>query len=494
MILSQLLTTFRDLAYNHTQIEGFYTGLVEEHNDALIQYPALRISFPYQAAVSQDDDVLSYTIDFTLLVNDVIEDVGNEITGPSEYEVNTNYSIQQDELNEIDADLVDENLLRERAISIMAQYVQGLRNLEEEPQYFNITDGWSIQSLERYGNDSVTGCKVTLTISVGNDYKCQSIANVNQSVWRDSTMNHIALNAYECPDCPPIIPFPTDCNDLLAALSVSQLNDCILPTYDFSDIVVQNATTIPQQDDMTTWLCPAPSPQYTILQDGVNEYSRLYHDVATSFHSSDPFSIGGWMRTATVGGVQTIIAKKVGTTTAGYTMFMVGGSLHMYLIGNASNYIRVQTNGYVFNLNTFYHVGFSYDGSSTAAGVTLYVNGVAVAMTVLNDNLGAFDIYNISDIVIGAEFGWGYFFRGYLGYQRIWNMELAASDFLDEYNGGSMLREAIQPGTLVLDWRSGEGAIYYSNAWFFKEIQTTLDTTQGFTVSMEYTDRTIILP
>jgi len=50
-------------------------------------------------------------------------------------------------------------------------------------------------------------------------------------------------------------------------------------------------------------------------------------------------------------------------------------------------------------------VAVTYDGSKTAGGVTLYVNGVAETPHIFRDNLTTDDISNSIDAQIGAREG-----------------------------------------------------------------------------------------
>ena len=190
MTLKEVIEVLRDLANRHTQIESFNTGLISEHNDTVIKYPALRLSFPYDLAtdINAVNDYLTYTFSLSLLVNDVIEN-----TGTLDRNVNTNYIVQQDNPDEIDTPLVDETLMRERALAIMSQYVEGLRMLEDEHDFF-VVETYDIQSLERYANDYVTGVQINITIKVFNDYKCEAIANVNNSIWKDTNQSLLDIS------------------------------------------------------------------------------------------------------------------------------------------------------------------------------------------------------------------------------------------------------------------------------------------------------------
>ncbi len=515
MILKEIISTLRDLANSHADIEGFYTGLSSEHNDSMIQYPAMRVVFPYNAVASQDDDVLSITFDLTLLCNTV-----DETTPLSAFEVNTNYTTQDDTLNEIDEPLVDETELREKAIRILSQYIEGIRMLEPENDYFILSDGWRIDSLERFANDFVTGCKTTLTISVSNDYKCQSRANYNNTVWKDVDTNGINFDPYKCPDCPPIIPFPTNCNDLLSELSTTQLNQCILPTYDFSDsnvlselqgqqledladyiipfldftdIDIQNMLSVQQTNDLEDWLCTpcAQGTQYSMLFDGVNESVNLYDRPQYDFTQFSAFSATSWVKSSNYAGNYQGIITKRSAGSVGWSFHFYLGDLYLLLQSSATEYILVRTSGISFADSTWNHVAFTVDGSGSGSGVRLYVNDVQVATATIQDNLNG-TMANSIGVIIGSEVATPMPFNGNISYTRLFNIELTSTDITDDYNGGTMLETSLQSANQVLGWKGGQGALF-STLWLFpNEIDFTQQSPTSIT--MEIGDRTTDVP
>jgi len=77
-----------------------------------------------------------------------------------------------------------------------------------------------------------------------------------------------------------------------------------------------------------------------------------------------------------------------------------------FYLGNdvaTNNYLDVTTPQNIFAPDTWYYIEVDYDGSSTANGVTLKVNGVVQTKVVENDNLSA-SIVNNSGIRVGRRF------------------------------------------------------------------------------------------
>lgn len=181
MRFKDVLDILFELADKNVNIKGFYTSLNYQHNDSTIIYPSMRVLFPYSVSTQEQGLYNIYNIDMTLLVNST--QVRFDIMNAN---INTNFNVQQNTLNEIeDGELVDENIMREFALKIMMQYVSGIKQLENDYDYF-VLQSYKIESLERYCNDSVTGVKLSISIKTNNEYNCQSIENFNDSVWKSS--------------------------------------------------------------------------------------------------------------------------------------------------------------------------------------------------------------------------------------------------------------------------------------------------------------------
>ena len=166
MTLAQIIDIFKDISVKHPEINSFYTGLNFEHNNSNIVYPALRLVFPYDAVLTNDNQVINYTFDLTLYVNDIKETVDTS----SKYE-NTNFMVQNNTGDESLGNLVDENLMRDRALGIAAQVLQTIEEQEQRYEYFSIGNP-KLKALERANNDFVTGVSLKFTVTTDNCYRC----------------------------------------------------------------------------------------------------------------------------------------------------------------------------------------------------------------------------------------------------------------------------------------------------------------------------------
>jgi hypothetical protein len=105
--------------------------------------------------------------------------------------------------------------------------------------------------------------------------------------------------------------------------------------------------------------------------------------------------------------------------------------------GGSNNYLAVEATN-AFSSGSWIHFGFSYSGSSTVAGVKLYINGsVDSTATSIRNTLTA-TILNAISVEIGNRNG-AFNFDGLIDEVGIWNKELSSSEFSDLYNSGDGL-------------------------------------------------------
>ena len=105
---------------------------------------------------------------------------------------------------------------------------------------------------------------------------------------------------------------------------------------------------------------------------------------------TSPFSISLWVKPAEYRARELVLHQCLAAEDAayrGYSLILDNGQVQFSLIhfwpGNA---IRVQA-AQPIPVNEWTHLGISYDGSSRASGVRLYVNGTPIAASVVRDQL-----------------------------------------------------------------------------------------------------------
>lgn len=183
----------------------------------------------------------------------------------------------------------------------------------------------------------------------------------------------------------------------------------------------------------------------------------LYYNLSTS-----PLSGSVWAKWTVSSGMTFLSKRAEGTFDTGY-QFYTDSSGHVALVIVASSlygkYLSVRTNG-TFNDGVWHHLAFSYDGSQTASGIVLYVDGSPVATTIVwNSGLMYWSPYS-AQFALGC---WGPSlgepFTGRMDEVALYNKVLSAAEVTWIYHSGAPrdLLGVGSPSNLVGWWRMGEG-------------------------------------
>lgn len=234
--------------------------------------------------------------------------------------------------------------------------------------------------------------------------------------------------------------------------------------------------------------------QYSMLFDGVNEYINVPHNTNINFERTDSFSVTAWVKVVNYGSAsnQSVFTKRANVNTAGYSMYFLVGDLYVYINNTAANAILVRTNGVSFTNGEWYDIGFTYNGSSTAGGVIIYVDDVAVPMFTVTNALTT-TIQNVAAMLIAGRFAVAAYLAGNIGYVRIWNMALTPTQISTNHNGGVMLDTPIESANLVFGWRGGADGLFGTN-WLFLDESGTNINPSPVSVNIEFVDRTTDTP
>ena len=192
---------------------------------------------------------------------------------------------------------------------------------------------------------------------------------------------------------------------------------------------------------------------------GTDEYVTMGNVLA--FERTDSFSVSFWV--STTSSAQTYILSKVGAATAyqGWGVILASsGKVRLYLVSDdsTSNSIIVESD-VVINDGVWHHVLICYGGTSTAAGVTMYIDGAVVSTpTVVNDNLTATILNSVSFNISGRTDG-STVFTGSLDEVSIYDAELTSGDVTSIYNSGTPtdLAALASATNLVAWWKMGDG-------------------------------------
>jgi len=141
-----------------------------------------------------------------------------------------------------------------------------------------------------------------------------------------------------------------------------------------------------------------------------------------------PISYGAWIYPKTRGPMAVLSRMDEQTDFIGYDLFLDGGKVQADLVARLlDDSIRVETSKPIA-LDAWRHVLVTYDGSRSAKGVRIYVDGVSQPLAVIADTL-SLAVKTDEPLRIGAR-GTGAKFRGLVDDVRIYGRELTADEAL----------------------------------------------------------------
>ncbi|MDW3194901.1 MAG: LamG-like jellyroll fold domain-containing protein [Cytophagales bacterium] len=217
---------------------------------------------------------------------------------------------------------------------------------------------------------------------------------------------------------------------IVEALSSSPSGNTISFTVDAGEITDDNYFTLGRTD---------AGAGNTIDFDADNDYIDVADADAFTFGNGttdSPFSIETWVRIDNTAEF-TMISKKSGGLAAGewYMGSGTGGQYHVTLWDeSAGGSVYQQTAAGLFTAGEWYHLAFTYDGSGSANGLTLYVDGIAS-----NDGTGGSGSYTAmenttSSVQFGVVTNTFSNLDGALDEIRIWSDERTEQEIRDNMN------------------------------------------------------------
>jgi hypothetical protein len=165
-------------------------------------------------------------------------------------------------------------------------------------------------------------------------------------------------------------------------------------------------------------------------------YSALY-----DFSNVQPFSASAW---GTVGGagLEGGLFGNVNDTNGTYQGWDVfydnsSGRLYFEIFNNISNnFNQVYIAASALGIGTIFHAVFTYDGSGSASGMKVYVNGVAQTVTVASNTLTATSTNGTIPFCIGGRYSTGTVWQGVIADVRLYNSALTQASVTSLYSAG----------------------------------------------------------
>jgi Concanavalin A-like lectin/glucanases superfamily len=185
-----------------------------------------------------------------------------------------------------------------------------------------------------------------------------------------------------------------------------------------------------------TWASVAGFPGTVPVFNGSNSSATGVNQTNTNFTGTTPFSVSVWALVTSFAapneGGGTLVTTLQGGNLQGWEVAVNGDAsqfqlFNMDLINNASgNNVAVVASSQP-SIGVIHHFCATYDGSQRASGITLYLDGVAQAVNIGEDDLTA-SIANTQPIVLGGRTTNGTcFFDGSMADVRIYDLELNSS-------------------------------------------------------------------
>lgn len=190
--------------------------------------------------------------------------------------------------------------------------------------------------------------------------------------------------------------------------------------------------------------------------NGLGEFSRV-----------DPFSVSVWVRTPAVPKRAVIFHRSMAALDAGsrgYEMVIEEGKvalgLHHMWPGNS---LKVASRA-ILPTNEWVHLVMTYDGSSRAAGLKLYWNGVAAETEVIRDNLWKDITYERGNpqLTIGYRFRDNGFRDGMVDEFKLFDRVLAPIE-VEHLHGSPALADALAASEPSAEQREGLFDYYLAN-------------------------------
>jgi Concanavalin A-like lectin/glucanases superfamily/Bacterial Ig domain len=192
--------------------------------------------------------------------------------------------------------------------------------------------------------------------------------------------------------------------------------------------------------------------------DGVDDYLQVADANDLSFGNGgidSPLTFELWFRPNAMGKQQ--LLGKWAASNAEYKLHIASGVLRLDLYDNSARaMVSAYTGSQTALIGSWHHLAVTYDGrggATAANGITIYIDGVAVAVSRIN-NPAYVAMENLTaSIQIGRESTSFKQFAGGLDELRLWNVARTAGEIQSalatELSGG-------EPG-LVAYWRFNEG-------------------------------------
>ena len=166
------------------------------------------------------------------------------------------------------------------------------------------------------------------------------------------------------------------------------------------------------------------------------------NDASTQFDRTNPFTLMAWVKTTSDGHGAIIAKMNAGGSYRGYDIYYCGSltdycnphtvKFHLEHSWSSNAITAYVSSGGMINDGIWHHVAATYDGSSSANGVKVYIDGVSQSLTLESDGLAS-TTDTTAPLLIGSRNG-GSYFSGFIDEAKVYSGALTGSDILAIYN------------------------------------------------------------
>ena len=180
---------------------------------------------------------------------------------------------------------------------------------------------------------------------------------------------------------------------------------------------------------------PATPQALGYLFDGVDDYVDAGNDASLNFTKTSSFSGSAWINISNIAASNYIFSKqRILSPYEGYGFSVnTDGKLWVQLVDTTVKSKRVNSSQTLVG-GVWYHVGFTYNGSTSASGIKIYINGLDKTGTILFDEAFITDMSNILPFQIGVRDITHEPFNGSIDEVRIYNRALSAGEITKLFN------------------------------------------------------------
>lgn len=191
--------------------------------------------------------------------------------------------------------------------------------------------------------------------------------------------------------------------------------------------------------------------KYSMKFDGVDD--QLIMDYNYLYDRDEPFTMSTWFKTTDDTGV--MMTAMTSSGWYGYRLNIQSGNVRAVYRSSTTSAIEVDTQE-TFNDNRWHLATVTYDGSSLASGVGIYIDGALVSTTTLSDNLTGSMNATWKFRMGGANSS--NYFEGYMDEASMWDRVLTSNEVSEMFNDGTPMDLLTHSASsnLVGYWKMGE--------------------------------------